>query len=50
MERGIQYYEWEKTEKATQADRAISVKERQIQELQAEIVQMQEARKKWRLW
>ena len=41
---------WETTEKATEADREISVKEKQIEKLKAEIDQIQKTRKKWRLW
>ena len=41
---------WIKAGKHIKADKAISTKEKQIQELQTEIVELEKTKKKWRLW
>ena len=41
---------WVKAGKHIDADKAISIKEGQIQELQTEIVELEKTKKKWRLW
>ena len=41
---------WVKAGKHIDADKAVSVKEKQILELQNEIVELEKTKKKWRLW
>lgn len=41
---------WVKAGKHIEADKAVSVKEKQILELQNEIVELEKTKKKWRLW
>ena len=41
---------WVKARKHNDADKAISIKTKQIEELQTEIVELEKTKKKWRLW
>ena len=41
---------WVKAGKHNEADKAISIKTKQIEELQTEIVELEKTKKKWRLW
>ena len=41
---------WVKAGKHIDADKEVSVKEKQILELQNEIVELEKTKKKWRLW
>jgi hypothetical protein len=41
---------WVKAGKHNDADKSISIKEKQIEELQTEIVELEKTKKKWRLW
>ena len=41
---------WVKAGKHNDADKAISIKTKQIEELQTEIVELEKTKKKWRLW